>query len=96
MLREAGALPCGEVQAFDLQPTGAFNSATMPLLITYIPDTPETAPRSLILKCINGTEWGNQANRDEGFWLFVKVTSHKQKNLFFTVPSRKISPGRAG
>lgn len=65
MLREAGLLPYGEVLAIDLQPTGAFNSVTMRLLITYTPDAPETVPRSLILKCSNGTAWGKQASRDE-------------------------------
>ena len=65
VLRDAGVLPCGQVLAIDLHPTGAFNSATMRLQIVYTPDVPETVPRSLILKCSNGTAWGNQANRDE-------------------------------
>ncbi len=65
VLREAGVLRRGEVLAIDLQPIGAFNSATMRLQIVYTPDVPETVPRSLILKCSNGTAWGNQANRSE-------------------------------
>lgn len=65
ILSETGVLPYGEVLTIELQPTGAFNSATMRLLITYTPNVPETAPRSFILKCSNGTTWGNQANREE-------------------------------
>ncbi len=65
VLREVGILPHGEVLEINRQTTGAFNSATVRLQVTYTPDVPEDAPRSLILKCSNGTEWGNQANRDE-------------------------------
>ena len=64
-LCEAGVLPHGEVLTIEFQPTGAFNSATMRLIVTYSSDVLETMPRAFILKCSNGTEWGNQANRDE-------------------------------
>lgn len=43
VLQEAGVLPCGEVLAIELQPTGAFNSATMRLRLTYTHTAPETA-----------------------------------------------------
>jgi hypothetical protein len=65
MLCVAGVLPHGEVLTIDLQPTGAFNSATVRLNIAYIPDVPACVPHSLILKCSNGTEWGSQTNRAE-------------------------------
>ncbi len=72
VLLEAGVLPRGEVMALGLQPTDAFNSSTVRLQPTYSAYAPETAPRSLILKCSNGTDWGNQANRNEArFYRFT-------------------------
>lgn len=65
LLREAGVLSSGAVLVIERIGTGAFNSATNRLQITYSTDAPGNAPRSLILKCSNGTDWGNQAMRDE-------------------------------
>ncbi|GHO51402.1 phosphotransferase family protein [Ktedonospora formicarum] len=72
ILRQASLLSRGKVLAIDQQPTGAFNSATIRLLVTYTPDTLEGVPHSFILKCSNGTAWGNQANRKEvQFYQFI-------------------------
>jgi Phosphotransferase enzyme family len=49
-LRQAGTLPQGEVASVQYHDSGAFNSATSYLSLTYSPGTPATAPRQLILK----------------------------------------------
>lgn len=65
VLREAGVLTRGSVESIEEEGTGAFNSATMRLRVSYSPDASEDAPTRLVLKRNIPTEWGREAGADE-------------------------------
>ena len=64
-LREAGALPAGEIIGVETRANSAFNSAAAHLLLTYSRDAPVEAPRALFLKRNLLVEWAIEAGRDE-------------------------------
>ena len=65
VLRQAGVLTQGIVQAVEQEKTGAFNSATSRLFLQYSADATPDAPTRLILKRNIAAEWGIKAGREE-------------------------------
>ncbi len=65
VLRQAGVLMQGAVQAVEQEMTGAFNSATSRLLLQYSADAAPGAPTHLILKRNIAAEWGIEAGAEE-------------------------------
>lgn len=65
VLRQAGVLSQGSVQAVVQEMTGAFNSATSRLSLQYSADATPEAPTRLILKRNIAAEWGVDAGREE-------------------------------
>jgi hypothetical protein len=65
VLRQAGVLPAGKVQAIQQASTGSFNSATCRLQVRYSSDAPPGAPDRLILKRNIPAQWGVEAGADE-------------------------------
>lgn len=65
VLRQAGVIESGEVIAVETLTTGAFNSHTSHLTLTYSNDAVTDAPEHLVLKCNIGAAWGIEAGQDE-------------------------------
>jgi Ecdysteroid kinase-like family len=65
VLRAAGALPTGEVQAVTLEPTGAFNSHTVRVRARLSPDAPPGLPIRYVVKQNAPAAWAAQAGQDE-------------------------------
>lgn len=61
ILRNAGALPHGEVRTVDIRHNPAFNSTTTHLLLTYSTAAPSTAPTRLLLKRNIPESWAVEA-----------------------------------
>jgi uncharacterized protein DUF1679 len=64
-LRDASALPSGEVVAVEARADGAFNSAAAHLALTYSDEAPVDAPRALFLKRNLSVDWAIESGRDE-------------------------------
>src|SRR5665213_231948 len=65
VLRDAGVLARGEVTSVDLRQTGAFNSSTSHLTLTYSPDATAPAPTRLVLKRNIDAQWAKEAGERE-------------------------------
>ncbi|HZC05404.1 MAG TPA: hypothetical protein VE338_07160 [Ktedonobacterales bacterium] len=65
VLRDAGALPAGDVIAIEQRANNAFNSTATHLTLTYSDSAPSEAPRALFLKRNIGVPWAIEAARDE-------------------------------
>jgi hypothetical protein len=65
VLRPSGVLGRGAVQTLEWEPTEAFNSATMRLLVQYAANVPSEAPTRLILKRNIADEWARVAGAEE-------------------------------
>lgn len=74
VLRRAGVLARGAVQAVEREATGAFNSATSRLLARYSPDAPPDAPTHLILKANIAADWGKEAGAEEVKFYILAAT----------------------
>jgi thiamine kinase-like enzyme len=80
VLREAGILPYGEVTRIESASTGAFNSKTEYLRVSYSADARLSAPRRLVLKQNTSQDWSIAAGIDEvSFYQLVrKLGSHPE------------------
>jgi thiamine kinase-like enzyme len=80
VLRQAGVLPTGIVQAVEQENTGSFNSATSRLGVRYSSDAPPGAADRLILKRNIPAEWGVEAGADEVrfYALVASLLDHPQ------------------
>jgi thiamine kinase-like enzyme len=65
ILRQAGALRQGEVTAVESKVTGAFNSQTSHLLLSYSIDASPEAPTQLVVKRNIQKAWGVEAGAEE-------------------------------
>ncbi len=65
VLRQASVLPNGEVTAVESAATGAFNSQTSFLRLSYSAEAPLSAPRRLVLKRNISSDWAVEAGTDE-------------------------------
>lgn len=75
-LRDAGALPDGEVVACEARANAAFNSAAVHLTLTYSAVAPVNAPRRLFLKRNIHDAWAIEAARDEVVFFQLAARLH--------------------
>jgi thiamine kinase-like enzyme len=80
VLRQAGVLTQGAVQAVEQEMTGAFNSATSRLFLQYSAAATPKAPARLILKRNIAAEWGIEAGAEEVkfYTLVASLPEHPQ------------------